>query len=40
MPRIVLAIVLTSQGLRDAAEDAMADARRIYPKLKADWQIK
>ena len=35
MPRIVLAIILTSQGLRDTAEDAMADARRIYPKLKA-----
>ena len=35
-PRILLAIILTSQGLRDAAEDAMADARRIYPKLRAD----
>ena len=34
-PRVVLAIILTSQGLRDAAEDAMADARRIHPKLKA-----
>jgi adenylate cyclase len=36
MPRVVLAIILTSQGLQDAAEDAMADARRIYPKLKAE----
>ncbi len=35
MPRVVLAIILASQGLREAAEDAMADARRIYPKLKA-----
>jgi adenylate cyclase len=35
MPRVVLAIILTSQGIRDAAEDAMADARRIHPKLKA-----
>ncbi len=35
-PRILLAIILTSQGLRDAAEDAMADARRIYPKLRAE----
>ena len=36
MPRVVLAIILTSQGLRDAAEDAMTDARRIHPKLKAE----
>jgi adenylate cyclase len=36
MPRVVLAIILTSQGLQNAAEDAMADARRIYPKLKAE----
>ncbi len=35
-PRILLAMILTSQGLRDAAEDAMADARRIYPKLRAE----
>ncbi len=35
-PRILLAIIHTSQGLRDAAEDAMADARRIYPKLRAE----
>jgi adenylate cyclase len=35
-PRILLAIILTTQGLRDAAEDAMADARRIYPKLRAE----
>jgi predicted Zn-dependent protease len=35
-PRILLAKILTSQGLRDAAEDAMADARRIYPKLRAE----
>ena len=36
MPRVVLAIILTSQGLQEAAEDAMADARRIYPKLNAE----
>jgi len=35
-PRVLLAIILASQGLWDAAEDAMADARRIYPKLKAE----
>jgi len=35
-PRILLAIILTSQGLRDAAEDVMADARRIYPKLRGE----
>ena len=35
-PRILLAIILTSQGLREAAEDVMADARRIYPKLRAE----
>jgi adenylate cyclase len=35
-PRILLAIIATSQGLRETAEDAMADARRIYPKLKAE----
>jgi adenylate cyclase len=36
LPRVVLAIIFSSQGLRDAAEDAMADAKRIHPKLKAD----
>jgi len=36
MPRVVLAIILICQGFRDAAEDAMADARRIHPKLKAE----
>jgi adenylate cyclase len=36
IPRIVLAIILTSQGLQEAAEDAIADAKRIYPKLKAE----
>jgi adenylate cyclase len=36
MPRITLAIILASQGLRDAAKDAMTDARRIHPKLKAE----
>jgi len=35
-PRILLAIILASQGLRDAAENAMADARRIYPTLRAE----
>jgi hypothetical protein len=35
-PRILLAIILTSQGLRKAAEDVMADARLIYPKLRAE----
>jgi adenylate cyclase len=35
-PRILLAIIFTSQGFREAAEDAMADARRIYPKLRAE----
>ena len=35
-PRILLAIIFASQGLRDAAEDSMADARRIYPKLNAE----
>jgi hypothetical protein len=35
-PRILLAIILTSQGLRKAAEDVMADARRIYPELRAE----
>jgi adenylate cyclase len=35
-PRILLAIIFTSQGLREAAEDVMADARRIYPKLRAE----
>jgi adenylate cyclase len=36
MPRVTLAIVFTSQGLREAAADAMADAKRIHPKLKAE----
>jgi adenylate cyclase len=36
LPRVALAIIFSSQGLRDAAEDAMADAKRIHPKLKAD----
>ena len=35
-PRILLAIIFASQGLRDAAVDAMADARRIYPRLRAE----
>jgi adenylate cyclase len=35
MPRVLLALILTFQGLRDAAGDAMADARRIHPKLSA-----
>jgi adenylate cyclase len=35
-PRILLAIIHTAQGLRDEAEAAMADARRIYPKFRAE----
>jgi adenylate cyclase len=36
MPRVTLAIICASQGRRDAAEDAMADAKRIHPKFKAE----
>jgi adenylate cyclase len=34
--RVVLAIILASQGLPDEADDAMADAKRIHPQLKAE----
>jgi adenylate cyclase len=36
MPRVVLAIILASQGLQNGADDAMADAKRIYPQVKAE----
>jgi adenylate cyclase len=36
MPRVTLAVFFASQGIRNAAEDAMADAKRIHPKLKAE----
>jgi adenylate cyclase len=35
-PRVTLAMIFASQGLREEAEDAMADAKRIHPKLKAE----
>jgi adenylate cyclase len=35
-PRVTLAMIFISQGLRDAAQDAMADAKRIHPELKAE----
>jgi adenylate cyclase len=36
MPRVTLAMIFASQGLREKAEDAMADAKRIHPALKAE----
>ena len=35
-PRVTLAMILASQGLREAAGEAMADAKRIHPDLKAE----
>jgi len=35
-PRVTLAIVFTSQGRQEAAKEAMADAKRIQPNLKAE----
>ncbi len=36
MPRVTLAMIFASQGLPEEAEDAMADAKRIHPELKAE----
>ncbi len=36
MPRVTLAMIFASQGLKKEAEDAMADANRIHPELKAE----
>jgi tetratricopeptide (TPR) repeat protein len=36
MPRVTLAMIFASQGLRKEAEDAMSDAKRIHPELKAE----
>jgi adenylate cyclase len=35
-PRVTLAMIFASQGLRKEAEDAMADAKRIHPKVTAE----
>jgi len=36
MPRVTLAMIFASQGLPEEAEDAMADAKRIHPEIKAE----
>ena len=36
MPRVTLAMIFASQGLREEAEGAMVDAKRIHPVIKAE----
>jgi adenylate cyclase len=36
MPRVTLAMIFASQGRREEAEDAMADAKRIHPLIKLE----